>query len=452
MLVASVAVSWWVENPNVLVSLSPISWRSFVWLLATVTAWHFSLAAANLYKSRRLSGGAGELWDIVKGVSVGTALMTGLALLLRPGFVTPRLVQSAWLISTVLTIGGRVLLRLLLGFLRRSGRNLRHVLVIGSGPRARRLVERLEGRTALGYRITGYLDGLHGYDHSIPGVKCLGKLEDLPNILARNVVDEVIVTLPMRSSYDPTATVIRLCEEQGIQVRLPVDLFNLRLASPSTDLFEGVPILSLAPPGFHGWHAFAKRTFDLVVSLVLLIVLAPLFLLIAWLLKRDSPGPVFFVQERVGLNKRTFSLTKFRTMVHDSERRLQHITHLNEATGPVFKIRSDPRVTKVGRFLRRTSLDELPQLINVLKGEISLVGPRPLPLRDVAGFTEEWQRRRFSVKPGVTGLWQVSGRSEIPFERWMELDMTYIDNCSLGLDLKILLRTIPTVLRGTGAY
>jgi lipopolysaccharide/colanic/teichoic acid biosynthesis glycosyltransferase len=161
---------------------------------------------------------------------------------------------------------------------------------------------------------------------------------------------------------------------------------------------------------------------------------------------------VFFIQQRVGLNKRTFALIKFRTMIGNADVFQPALSHRNEADGPVFKIHDDPRVTKIGRWLRRTSIDELPQLINVLQGDMSLVGPRPLPLRDVHGFTDDWQRRRFSVKPGITCLWQVSGRSSMGFEQWMELDMEYIDSRSLWLDFKILLRTIPAVLRGGGAY
>jgi lipopolysaccharide/colanic/teichoic acid biosynthesis glycosyltransferase len=181
------------------------------------------------------------------------------------------------------------------------------------------------------------------------------------------------------------------------------------------------------------------------------LVLLPVFLLTAVLIKLTSPGPVFFVQKRLGLNKRHFGIYKFRTMVVDAEKRMKEIEHLNEVTGPVFKIKNDPRITPIGRFLRKTSIDELPQLFNVLKGDMSLVGPRPLPLRDYEGFNEDWQRRRFSVRPGVTCLWQIGGRSSISFEEWMQLDLQYIDKWSLLLDFKILLKTIPAVLKGSGA-
>ena len=190
---------------------------------------------------------------------------------------------------------------------------------------------------------------------------------------------------------------------------------------------------------------------DLVISIALLVLLAPLFWVVCVLIKFGSPGPVLFVQERVGLNKRRFRLYKFRTMIPDAEQKMHEFEHLNEASGPVFKIKNDPRITSLGRILRKTSIDELPQLINVLRGDMSLVGPRPLPVRDYQGFDHDWVRRRFSVRPGITCLWQVNGRSSIQFDKWMELDMKYIDEWSLSLDLKILARTIPAVLKGSGA-
>jgi exopolysaccharide biosynthesis polyprenyl glycosylphosphotransferase len=197
-------------------------------------------------------------------------------------------------------------------------------------------------------------------------------------------------------------------------------------------------------------HLF-KRTLDVSLSLLAMLLLSPLFLLATLIVKLTSPGPGFFVQERVGLNKRRFRLYKFRTMVADAAERQREIEHLNEASGAVFKIRNDPRLTPVGKFLRKTSIDELPQLFNVLKGDMSLVGPRPLPVRDYQGFDQDWQRRRFCVRPGITCLWQINGRSSTPFEKWMELDMEYIDHWSLGLDLKILAKTIPAVIKGAGA-
>jgi lipopolysaccharide/colanic/teichoic acid biosynthesis glycosyltransferase len=188
-----------------------------------------------------------------------------------------------------------------------------------------------------------------------------------------------------------------------------------------------------------------------MISLSCIILFAPILLITAGLIKLTSPGPIFFVQKRMGLNKRLISVYKFRTMVQNAEQKQAELEHLNEVGGPVFKIKNDPRVTRIGKFLRKTSIDELPQLLNVLKGDMSLVGPRPLPVRDYRGFNRDWQRRRFSIRPGITCLWQINGRSSVSFERWMELDLEYIDRWSVWLDLQILIRTIPAVLKGSGA-
>jgi exopolysaccharide biosynthesis polyprenyl glycosylphosphotransferase len=201
----------------------------------------------------------------------------------------------------------------------------------------------------------------------------------------------------------------------------------------------------------HGWALVFKRLFDLLGSAMLLLLLGPLLALTALLLRLSSPGPIFFRQERIGINKRRFYIWKFRTMVVNAESLMPHLEAQNEVSGPVFKIKNDPRITPLGKWLRRTSIDELPQLFNVLRGEMSLVGPRPLPIRDFEGFSEDWQRRRFSVRPGITCLWQVQGRNEIGFDRWMELDLEYLDQWSLWLDLKILAMTIPAVMKGSGA-
>jgi len=265
------------------------------------------------------------------------------------------------------------------------------------------------------------------------------------------VVDEVMIALPIKSFYAQSSEIVRQCEEQGIIVRCDSGIFTPILARSEPEEFEDSSVISFYTGGMHGWSVWVKRTLDFSLSYVLLVLLSPLFVVIALLIKLTSRGPVFFVQERVGLNKRSFRLYKFRTMVADAEQKLSEVEHLNEVSGPVFKIKNDPRINRVGKFLRKTSMDELPQLFNVLKGDMSLVGPRPLPLKDVNGFDQDWQRRRFSVRPGITCLWQVNGRSDLPFEKWMELDMEYIDEWSLWLDLKILAQTVPAVLRGSGA-
>jgi exopolysaccharide biosynthesis polyprenyl glycosylphosphotransferase len=311
----------------------------------------------------------------------------------------------------------------------------------------------LESRPDLGYRITGFADqewfGLDAFRAS--GYNLVTDLDDLPRFLRNSVVDEVMVALPFRSMHEQASRVAASCEKQGITVRVLPTIFDLKIARSSAEEFEGDPFITHSTGWADGWPVVAKRIVDLIVSAIAIAALFPLLLLVAVLIKVSSSGKVLFIQKRVGLHKRRFSLYKFRTMVADAEQRITQIERLNEVSGPVFKMKADPRITQVGRLLRKTSIDELPQLFNVLVGDMSLVGPRPLPVRDYEGFNEDWQRRRFSVRPGITCLWQVNGRSNISFDHWMKLDLQYLDEWSLWLDAKILAQTIPAVMKGSGA-
>jgi exopolysaccharide biosynthesis polyprenyl glycosylphosphotransferase len=274
----------------------------------------------------------------------------------------------------------------------------------------------------------------------------------LETAIAQEPLDEVFIALSMEKHSHLIETIVRLCEEQGIIVRLQTEMFKLRIARWHVDQLNGLPVVTVRSGPPDGWQLLAKRVIDVGGSLVLLITLAPILAMVAIAIKLDSHGPILFRQERVGFNKRRFKLFKFRTMVEGADIQQPLLERLNEAAGPVFKIRNDPRITGVGKFLRRFSIDELPQLLNVLKGEMSLVGPRPLPVRDIERIEVQWHKRRLSMQPGVTGLWQVNGRSDVSFDRWVRMDLEYIDKWSLALDLKILLKTIPAVLRGSGAY
>jgi exopolysaccharide biosynthesis polyprenyl glycosylphosphotransferase len=277
-------------------------------------------------------------------------------------------------------------------------------------------------------------------------------IEQLNSVIANKTVDEVLVSLPI-DKYGPLVqAIVHQCEEQGIIVRVRTEMSTLRIARSYVDDLHGIPLVTIQSGPQDGWQLLSKRLIDIMASTVLLVLLAPLFIAVVLLIKWDSPGPVFFGQERVGLNKRRFRMLKFRTMLKGSDHQQCALEHLNEAEGPVFKIKNDPRITRIGSFLRRFSIDELPQLVNVLKGEMSLVGPRPLPVRDVERIDVQWHKRRFSIKPGITCLWQVNGRSNIGFNDWVRMDLDYIDKWSLGLDLLILVKTIPAVLRGPGAY
>lgn len=277
-------------------------------------------------------------------------------------------------------------------------------------------------------------------------------ISELESVIASEPVDEVFIALP-RDEYAPLVEeIVHLCEEQGIIVRLQTELFKLRIARWQVDELDGIPIVTIRSGPPDGWQLLAKRLIDICGSAFLLLAMAPLLMIVTVLIKLDSPGSVFYKQERVGLNKRRFRVFKFRTMVDGAEKQQPILERLNEAAGPVFKIKADPRITRIGKFLRRFSIDELPQLFNVLRGEMSLVGPRPLPVRDIERIDAQWHKRRLSVKPGVTCLWQVNGRSDVSFDHWVRMDLEYIDKWSLGLDMKILVKTIPAVLKGSGAY
>jgi lipopolysaccharide/colanic/teichoic acid biosynthesis glycosyltransferase len=265
------------------------------------------------------------------------------------------------------------------------------------------------------------------------------------------VVDEVVIALPIKSLYQEASNIFSACEKQGIIVRNLTDLYNRKISRSKTEYFEGLPIATHYSGHMYGWKFGVKRLIDIVISSFLLVILSPIAIIAAIAIKLDSPGPIHFVQERVGSIKENSACTSFGRWQTVLTKNKVTWRDLNEASGPVFKIRNDPRITPVGKILRKTSIDELPQLFNVLKGDMSLVGPRPLPVRDYNGFNEDWQRRRFSVRPGITCLWQVNGRSNTSFERWMELDMEYIDTWSLWLDFRILFQTIPAVIKGSGA-
>jgi len=422
----------------------------FILLMA---AWHVIFEAFGLYRSRRLTSAREETLDVVKATSLASAAMLGVALLLGIDLITFRFLLVFWVLSTALTILARLTLRATLERFRVRGRNLRNLLIVGTNARALRFAELVESKPTLGYKVKGFVDdewsGATGFRGT--GRELAAGLGNFDSYIREHVVDEVVLALPVSSHYAQLSQLLRTCEEQGILVHMLPDLFEVRHARLKLEILEDQPVITLRTGAMEGGPLLVKRMFDVTVSLVLLILLAPLFVFVAVVLKLSSAGPVFFVQERVGLNKRPFRLLKFRTMVQDAERLQPALEGRNEATGPVFKIRNDPRITRVGAWLRRTSIDELPQLINVFVGDMSLVGPRPLPVRDYRGFDADWHRRRVSVRPGITCLWQVGGRSAVPFERWMELDMLYIDTWSLWLDFKVLVRTLPAVLSGRGA-
>jgi exopolysaccharide biosynthesis polyprenyl glycosylphosphotransferase len=391
--------------------------------------------------------------DVLKATALSSALLAVLAESYRITMITPRFLASFWLISLFMLTTSRLVLRPLLASLRRHGRNLRNVLVLGTNSRAIDFARKIEARPEIGYRILGFVDDdWHGMpEFKQTGFPLVSAYKDLPEFLRRNVVDEVAMYLPFGAFYEASCQAAALCEQHGIALRFDGDIFGLKKSRSTPDEFDGHHYVATHAGGHDWWSLAMKRVLDIVFSVILLVLLAPVLIVVAVLIQLYTPGPVLFRQERIGLNKRRFLIFKFRTMVRNAEKMMAELESHNEASGPVFKIRKDPRITPIGKILRRTSIDELPQLFNVLKGDMSLVGPRPLPVRDYEGFSEDWQRRRFSVRPGITCLWQVSGRSSLPFEQWMKLDLQYMDEWSLWLDIKILAQTVSAVLKGSGA-
>lgn len=432
-----------------------IELQSCVAFVLLVWLWRFVFAVLGLYSSKRRASRKAEAIDVVKATSICTAILVLFALVLQFRMVNTGFIEIFWASSTLLVAGTRIVLRTWLRRYRSRGHNYRNMLIVGSNSRATQFAKAIPYRPEWGCQLTGFADDeWAGADElRASGFRLVCDFAGLPMFLRRNVVDEVVIALPIRSFHEHASRIAEMCEQQGIIVRLLSDLFDLKTAPPAEDFDDAALITHYSGPA-HGWPVLIKRILDVLLSCALLLLLAPVMVLTAILIKLTSNGPVFFIQKRVGLNKRVFNIFKFRTMVADAEDRLAQLENLNEVSGPVFKIKHDPRVTAVGRFLRNTSIDELPQLFNVVKGDMSLVGPRPLQLRDYELFTlggPDWQRRRFSVRPGITCLWQVNGRSAIPFEQWMELDQQYVCKWSLWLDMQILAKTIPAVLKRSGA-
>lgn len=416
-------------------------------------AWNAFFTLMGLYRSKRLAPALPQIADVLQASGWATILLAVVSVMFRVRTVTP-IVLLRFLPMTICCLtASRLILRQILKFFRLRGRNLRNVVVVGTNQRATGFAEDLLARPELGYRVVGFVDDIWAGPQAeqFGPSALLSSITGFRGFLRAHVIDEVIIALPVKTFYDQTNDLIRTCREHGVIVRVLTNLFDTSAAATVIYELASAPVVTVSSVPIDALRQVAKRGVDILGSTILLTLSSPLLIAAYVLIKLDSRGPAIFAQERVGLNKRRFCIYKFRTMVVDAEKLQAKLESQNEAQGPVFKIRNDPRITRVGRLLRKTSIDELPQLFNVLRGDMSLVGPRPLPVRDYTGFNQDWQRRRFSVRPGITCLWQVSGRSSITFDQWMRLDLEYIDQWSLWLDIKILARTIPAVIKGTGA-
>jgi exopolysaccharide biosynthesis polyprenyl glycosylphosphotransferase len=416
----------------------PAEWLKFA---APITVLVF--AQSGLYRQRELRPGAGRilaclivvaLMVLAFGIGTGYDFTTS-------GLIPTSVVFSAVTISLLRAAYESVSLELM-----RAAGVRRRVILVGAGESLTRLRSSLAAaRGGLGYEFVGVVA-----PSAVPGFRLLGSRAELPLVLDQVKPDEVILT---EADFDERAVleVVEQAHRQGIKVRLAPDTTELLVQRGEYVPGQGAPLFELRPPVLTGWDWAVKRGFDLVGSALVLLVGLPVWLLITAAIKIDSRGPVFFVDRRIGVGEREFGMLKFRTMVADAAAQQPRLEADNEAGGALFKIREDPRVTRVGRFLRRFSLDEIPQVLNVLKGEMSLVGPRPLPLRDYR-LLEDWHRARYRVLPGMTGLWQISGRSGLTFDDLVRLDFTYLENWSIWLDISIIAKTIPAVITRRGAY
>jgi len=432
---------------------SKVSLSSCVLFAVAMLLCYAVFSLCGLYQSKRMSTKRAEVVDVLRAMAFSTAFLWLEGRLFSISVITPQFLTAFWTFGSTLVISARFLRRFALGAIRKRGHDLHHILVLGTNLRAIEFARNIEAMPDRGYRFLGFVDddwhGMEQFRQSGFPIACCH--DELAEFLRHNVVDEIAIYLPLRSLYERAAQVAKLAKEHGILLRFDTDIFDLKFSQLQGEQVDGLAQIMVNDSGIDGWPLLFKRLLDIAGSLVMLVLLSPLLLVVALLIKLTSPGKVFFAQKRVGLNKREFTMFKFRTMVPNAESMQEKLLHLNEMTGPVFKIKNDPRITPIGRVLRKTSIDELPQLFNVLRGDMSLVGPRALPLRDYQCFNQDWQRRRFSVPPGITCLWQIHGRNSITFEQWMKLDIQYIDKWSLWLDLKILALTIPAVFKGSGA-
>lgn len=419
--------------------------------------WGGLLLSSDCYRSHRTVPLLEEAWDILRVCVGGLAVLALVVYALR---IDERLLGSdqfsrLWVlligvIAGLLLLTEKLVLRTLSRYVRARGFNYRTVLIVGTSPGAFSLADSIRNHRYWGFRILGFVAHADAAKASPDdGAEMLGTIDDIPRLVEENVVDDVLFCVSRRE-LDPLEDLFLLLHEQGIRTRFALNFFPHSKTRTRFEELDGVPLLTFSTTPEQLLPLVLKRTLDIVLSIVMMVLALPVSVGIALLIKASGRGEVLFRQTRCGLNGRRFTIYKFRTMIEGADEKKGELLHLNEMDGPVFKVSKDPRVTGLGRFLRRFSLDELPQLWNVLRGDMSLVGPRP-PIPDEVARYQRWQRRRLSMKPGLTCLWQISGRNQIDFDRWMQLDLEYIDTWSPWLDLKILLKTVPAVLSGRGA-
>ena len=420
-------------------------------LLIVLPIWGVCFRFSGLYRSYRTSTIFRESVTVIKVVAMCGIILGFGIFLLKGHYIISRLFFVIFLFGNIaLLVVNRIIIRSVARFARKRGFNTRHMIIVGDDKRAYDFARMVEKSGAWGYNVTGFVTLEQGVaaEEIKRKYRLLGSIEDLKDIVLNEVIDEVVF-LVTRKKLDEMEDLFLFLEDVGVNARVALNFFPNVIARTYISSLKGVPLLNFSTLPRDSLALAAKTAMDKVISAALIFLLSPFIVTFAILIKLTSPGPVFWKQVRCGLNGRKFVLYKFRSMVVNAEEQKKNLSALNEMDGPVFKIKNDPRVTLVGRILRKTSFDEFPQLVNVLKGDMSLVGPRPALPEEVTQY-ERWQRRRLSMKPGLTCLWQVNGRNKVDFENWMKMDLDYIDNWRLELDIRILLKTIPVVLSCNG--
>lgn len=418
---------------------------------AILPLWTGLLYFNKAYLSQRGKTYKPLLWAVLKSNLEGVCGLSFLFFMFKLHAFNRSLVFAFTFVCLTFLMIEKIVVLKGLQFLRKQGRNIKQVLIIGTDMKLETLVKVINQHPETGFVIRGFLSQFPDeVGRNLYGHKVLGRIDELYRILHEEIIDEVIFATPIFALHTIKSS-LEVCEQLGINSRIALDTYSdSSKCQMFIDNMWEVPLISFSYRSRKYYSLGMKRCMDIVIAGISLTLLTPVLLLIALLIKRDSRGPVLFKQVRSGLNGRKFVMYKFRTMVDGAEALRDQLQSLNEVSGPIFKIKHDPRVTKIGKVLRRTSLDELPQLLNVLKGEMSLVGPRPLPLVESAQITGQ-ERRRLSMKPGITGIWQCNGRSAAHYEHLIRMDLEYVDNWSLFLDLKLLVKTIPVVVKCIGA-
>ncbi|OGL42148.1 MAG: hypothetical protein A3C43_05685 [Candidatus Schekmanbacteria bacterium RIFCSPHIGHO2_02_FULL_38_11] len=450
VIIASFFVSYYLRNfllNRVSGEILPLG--AYLWIIIIILpVWIALLKNQKIFGSFHIESPYIFSKKILRISFLGILILGAIIFLFQKKYFSRTFIVSFVFLSSLSLFALKTIVHLVFSRLKSIGFNPRHIIIVGTGKESKALARIIENHKKWGLNILGFLKIKEEEEIEEKEMKILGSASDLLSILHKNVVDEVIFCVP-KEWLPELEDKLALCEEEGVKTRLLADFYPRIIAKPEFEEFHGIHLLTFSTTPQMNSELLLKNIADRVLSSILLISLSPIFLIVSILIKLTNPGPVFFRQVRVGLAGRKFILYKFRSMIVGAEEKLPGILHLNERNGPVFKSKNDPRVTKTGRFLRATNTDELPQLINVLKGDMSLVGPRP-PLPEEVEKYEGWQRRRLSMKPGMTCFWQISRKREMDFSQWMKLDLYYIDNWSLLTDLKIILWTISKIAFGIG--